>query len=100
MQRNDTLSIHNYFTYLHVIDYYACNCYTHAGFSSWSIRHGAILGLSRVCRVCSNLPMKDGLSEVAWRKLMERHTAENDSRVIEAYKVSKVHYTCVRLAIE
>ena len=41
--------------------------------------------------MCSSLPMKDGLSEVAWSKLMERHTIENDSRVIEAYKVSKVH---------
>ena len=44
--------------------------------------------------------MKDGLSEVAWRKLMERHTAENDSRVSEAYKVSKVHCTYVWLAIQ
>ena len=73
--------------YLH----YYFDYFTDAGFSSWSIRHGAILGLSRVSRVCSSLPMKDGLSEVAWSKLTERHAAENDSRVIEAYKVSKVH---------
>ena len=70
----------------------------HTDFSSWSVRHGAILGLSRVCRVCSRLPMKDGLSEVAWSKLMERHDSESDSRVTEAYKVSKVQmYTCLCL---
>ena len=34
--------------------------------------------------------MKDGLSEVAWSKLIERHSSEKDPRVVEAYKVSKV----------
>ena len=58
-----------------------------------------MLGLSRVCRVCSNLSMKDGLSEVAWSKLIERHSAENDARVIEAYKISKVYTTDYRVYI-
>ena len=61
------------------------------GFNSWSIRHGAVVGLSRVCLVCSDLPIKDGLSDIAWSKLMERYSTENDARVIEAYKVSKVY---------
>ena len=60
------------------------------GLNSWSIQHGAVLGLSRICQAYSNLPMKEGLSHVAWSKLMERQSTENDARVIEAYKVSKV----------
>lgn len=43
--------------------------------------------------------MKDGLSEVAWSKLIERHSAENDARVIEAYKISKVYTTDYRVYI-
>lgn len=65
--------------------------------SSWSVRHCAILGLSRVCRTCRKLPMKDGMSNVSWSKLMQRHSIEKDSRVLEAYKLSKVCSTSVRI---
>lgn len=43
-----------------------------------------------MCRVCLDLPMKDGLSSVAWSKLMERHSIEKDNKVLEAYKISQV----------
>ncbi len=59
-------------------------------FTSWTIRHGAVLGLSRVCKVCRHVPMKDGLSNVAWTKLVERDSEEKDGRVLEAYKLSQV----------
>ena len=61
-----------------------------AEFPSWSIRYEAILGLSRVSKTCRSLPMKDGLSSVAWSKLMERHAAERDPRVLEAFNISQV----------
>ena len=63
--------------------------------SSWSVRHCAILGLSRVCRTCRKLPMKDGMSNVSWSKLMQRHSIEKDNRVLEAYKLSQVCCTSV-----
>ena len=63
--------------------------------TSWSVRHAAVLGLSRVCKVCRKLPMKDGLSSVAWSKLVERETAEKDDRVSEAYKLSQVLFTAM-----
>ena len=65
--------------------------------SSWSVRHCAILGLSRVCRTCRKLPMKDGMSNVSWSKLMQRHSIEKDNRVLEAYKLSQVCCTSVRI---
>lgn len=60
------------------------------GFCDWQIRHGAILGLSRVSKTCRNLPMKDGLSEVAWSKLSERQVAERDTRVLQAFNLAQV----------
>ncbi len=34
--------------------------------------------------------MKDGLSSMAWSKLVETDSAERDKRVLEAYKLSQV----------
>lgn len=34
--------------------------------------------------------MKDGLSEVAWSKLVERQTAERDARVLQAFNLAQV----------
>ena len=59
-------------------------------FPSWSVRHAAVLGLSRVSKTCRSLPMKDGLSNVAWSRLVERHTAESDPRVLHAFNISQV----------
>lgn len=59
-------------------------------FCAWSVRHGAILGLSRVNKICLHLPMKDGLSEVAWAKLVEREAAERDTRVLQAFNLAQV----------
>ena len=67
------------------------------GISDWSIRHEAILGLSRVNKTCRSLPMKDGLSEVAWAKMVERQAAERDTRVLQAFSLAQVRwcaYTC------
>ena len=62
-----------------------------ADFMAWTIRHGAVLGLSRVCHTCKQLPMKDGLSTVAWSTLVSSHSTEKDARVLEAFKMSQVH---------
>eukprot|EP00731_Ephydatia_muelleri_P024106 Em0016g377a len=61
-----------------------------AGFPSWAVRFVAILGLSRVSRVCSKMNLKDGVSAVAWTRLMEAHSVERDKRVMEAYKLRQV----------
>ena len=53
-----------------------------------------MLGLSRVCHIYKQRIAKDGLSSVAWSALMERHSTEKDSRVLEAYKMSQV-LTCL-----
>lgn len=34
--------------------------------------------------------MKDGLSEVAWSKLVERQAAERDPRVLQAFNLAQV----------
>lgn len=60
------------------------------GFPSWAVRFVAILGLSRVSRVCSKMNLKDGVSAVAWTRLMEAHSVERDKRVMEAYKLRQV----------
>ena len=60
-------------------------------FMAWTIRHGAVLGLSRVCHTCKQLAMKDGLSSVAWSTLMNGHSTEKDTRVLEAFRMSQVH---------
>ena len=65
------------------------------GLSSWAIRFVALLGLSRVCRVCSKMHLKDGMSALAWSRLVEAHATERDSRVMEAYKTRQVG-VCVR----
>ena len=68
-----------------------------AALPSWAIRFVALLGLSRVCRVCSRMHLKDGLSAVAWGRLMEAHAAESDKRVMEAYKLRQVgvaYFSC------
>ncbi len=63
------------------------------------MRHAAVLGLSRVVRVCKRVPLREGFSHVAWRGLTELHTAEQDPRVTEAFKLALVtttlHTTCV-----
>lgn len=60
---------------------------------AWTIRHAAVLGLSRVCHTCKQLTMKDGLSSVTWSTLVHGHSTERDNRVLEAFKMSQV-YTC------
>ena len=57
---------------------------------AWMVRHCAVLGLSRVCRVNRQLTVKDGLGGMAWSLLMQGHSTEKDSRVLEAYKMSQV----------
>ena len=37
------------------------------------------------------------MSNVSWSKLMQRHSIEKDSRVLEAYKLSQVCSTFVRI---
>ena len=37
--------------------------------------------------------MKDGLSSVAWSTLVSGHSTEKDHRVLEAFKMSQVHFT-------
>ena len=59
-------------------------------FFDWSVRHGAVLGLSRVSKACRSLPMKDGLSDLAWWKLVERHKAECDIKVLQAFSIAQV----------
>jgi hypothetical protein len=59
-------------------------------FMAWTIRHGAVLGLSRVCHTCKQLAMKDGLSSVAWSTLMNGHSTEKDTRVLEAFRMSQI----------
>ena len=63
--------------------------------SCWAVRYVAVLGLSRVSKVCGRIPVQDGFSHVAWSKLMDRHSSEHDSRVLEAFKVSQVVCVCV-----
>lgn len=65
--------------------------------ASWSVRHGAILGLSRVNVMCRSLPMKDGLSDVAWCRLVDRHRAEKDPRVLQAFNIAQVKVIMVCL---
>lgn len=60
------------------------------GLPSWAVRFVAILGLSRVSRICTKMNLKDGLSTVAWDRLMEAHSMERDKRVMEAYKLRQV----------
>lgn len=60
------------------------------GLPSWCVRYLAIVGLSRVNRTCQSLPMKDDLSNVAWRKCVERRSAEPDKRVLKAFCISQV----------
>ena len=66
--------------------------YPNSDFYSWAIRHSAVLGLSRICKVCQHVPVKDGFSTVAWKKLTERHSSEKEDRVLEAYKLSQVKF--------
>ena len=48
--------------------------------------------------MCHDLPMKDGLSSVAWSKLMQRHSLEKEDKVLEAYKISQVSTcTCIHV---
>lgn len=56
----------------------------------WQIRHGAVLGLSRVNKTCRSLPMKDGLSDVAWAKLAERQALERNASVLQAFSLTQV----------
>lgn len=69
---------------------------TPPGISDWSIRHEAVLGLSRVNKTCRSLPMKDGLSEVAWAKMVERQAAERDTRVLQAFSLAPVMYASIK----
>lgn len=57
---------------------------------SWTVRHAAVLGLSRVVQVCKSVPLREGFSHVAWRGLTEVHSTERDPRVTEAFKLSLV----------
>ena len=38
--------------------------------------------------------MKDGLSEVAWGRMVERQAAETDSRVLQAFNMAQVSAAC------
>ncbi|CAI8036202.1 hypothetical protein GBAR_LOCUS20305 [Geodia barretti] len=58
---------------------------------AWMVRHCAVLCLSRVCRTNRQLSVKDGLGGSAWSLLMQGHSTEEDSRVLEAYKMSQVY---------
>ena len=49
------------------------------------------MGLSRVCKACRSLPMKDGLSDLAWSKLLQIHAIEKDSRVSQAFDIAQVY---------
>lgn len=64
--------------------------YNCSEYSAWMIRHCAVLGLSRVCHACKHHAISESIGSEAWSLLMERHTNERDSRVLEAYKMSQV----------
>ena len=72
---------------------YMC-VYVNVECMAWAVRHCAVLGLSRVCHANRQIAVKDGLGGVAWSLLMENHSSERDSRVLEAYKISQVCSPC------
>ncbi len=57
---------------------------------SWTVRHAAVLGLSRVVRVCGPVAVQDGFSHVAKGRLTEAHSHEKEPRVLEAFKLAQV----------
>ena len=63
---------------------------------AWAVRHCAVLGLSRVCTAHRPLAGRDGLGGVAWSLLMQGHSTERDSRVLEAYRMSQVCVLTIR----
>ena len=58
---------------------------------SWFVRHCVILGLSRICHTCRDLPIQDGFSGVAWSVLQKRFSLESEQRVLQAYKLEQVN---------
>ena len=62
-------------------------------FSGWMIRHCAVLGLSRICHMCKHnttTATKGSIGHEAMSLLMQGHSNEKDSRVLEAYKMTQV----------
>ena len=81
---------------MYVLYYMHVNC---SEYSAWMIRHCAVLGLSRVCHACKHHAISESIGSEAWSLLMEKHSTEKDSRVLEAYKMSQVHFTCIYMYI-
>ncbi len=54
------------------------------------MRHAAVLGLSRVVRVCGHVAVQDGFSHVARGALTEAHAHEKEPKVLEAFKLAQV----------
>lgn len=58
------------------------------------MRYAAMQGLVKICKCCAGDSTKEGLRTVAWNTLMQLHSKEKDSRVLEALKVGQV--SCFR----
>lgn len=56
----------------------------------WLVRYSAVMGLSHVCRLCKTQDIKDGFSWAAWDTLMQRHSVEQNEKVLDAYRLSNV----------